>query len=113
MSTRYVNRNKGQTAILTTMECARFAELLQNCTKRQDFWENMLDSFSCFYIKILYSNVIICGDSVFNGKMSKETKSSIAELLNPRFPIFNRFVSCCELNVTVKQSQIESLMNHT
>ena len=35
--------------------CARFAELfLQNCTERQIFSETVLNSFSCFHMKILY-----------------------------------------------------------
>ena len=26
-----------------------------------DFWENVLDSFSCFYIEITYSSFTFCG----------------------------------------------------
>ena len=40
--------------------CAHFPEILQNCVACQIFCENVLDSFSCFYIEIVYLNITFC-----------------------------------------------------
>ena len=41
--------------------CAHFAENFAKLYRAPDFTENVLDSFSCFYIEIAYSNFTLCG----------------------------------------------------
>ena len=36
-------------------------EVTRNYVVRQFFWVNVLDSFSCIYIEIAYSNFTFCG----------------------------------------------------
>ena len=40
--------------------CLLYRNFAQLCDA-QGFWENVLDSFSCFYIEIAYSNFNFCG----------------------------------------------------
>ena len=42
------------------MDVILFVEIFQNCMVRQVFWENVLDSFSCFYIEIAFSKFTFC-----------------------------------------------------
>ena len=42
--------------------CARFLKMFAKSCGTPEFWENMFDSFSCFYIEIAYSNfTFYCG----------------------------------------------------
>ena len=45
----------------STLECARFADILQNFTERQILWSLCSVFFSCFTIEIAYSNFTFCG----------------------------------------------------
>ena len=44
----------------STLEFARFADILKNCMGHQVFGE-YADRFSCFYIENAYSNFTFCG----------------------------------------------------
>ena len=47
----------GSKQICKCQGCALFAENLQKLRGTSSFWENLLDSFSCCYFEIAYSNV--------------------------------------------------------
>ena len=51
--------------LILSLGCAGFAEILQNCGAPY-FWYNVLDSFSCFYIEIAYSNFTFYGAYTFS-----------------------------------------------